>query len=334
MVTQLIDSPLAALGLDETDEMREIYQAQEILYRAQPAIVQRMLELQARLISNALETHQAPLRFSLPDQVIGEAGRGKQVMQVPTDLREQKIGGLMDSLNISDLKQRLLELENMTDQAVSTGAKLLRHAIASFLVHGKLPKGRRVDTPVQDGETISAYARRFFLPQWIAFDEQDNLLVKSIEEAEADITAIQNYLVTLEGAAILAPYMVGDREYHRLWNGMVDQLSDQGCAYARFKTNEMIRIIQRRAASNNLNRGLSLSLPYFDHKFLEIRFREVQVIPVGRVQFVPAFVVIASRMEQIKVEHDPDLDSITRKQLLAELKSLEIAFEHNTGFAH
>lgn len=334
MVTQLVDTPLAIFGVDEANQVREIYQAQETLFHAQLPSVQRTLELQARLVSNALETHQAPLHFSLPDQVICEAGMGTQTILVPIDFKEQRIGGLMDSLNISDLTQRLAELENVNDLAVSTGAKLIRHTIASYFVHGKLPQGRRVDTPLQDGEAISAYARRFFLPLWVAFDEHDNLLVKSIEEAEADITAMQNYLATLDVAALLAPYIVGDREYQRKWNGMVAQLINQGCAYARFKTNEVIRIIQKRVVANNLNRGFSLSLPYFDHQFLEIRSREFQVIPPGRFQFVPAFMVIACRMEQMRVEHDPGLNPSTRKHLLSELKSLEIAFDHNDGSIH
>jgi hypothetical protein len=43
--------------------------------------------------------------------------------------------------------------------------------------------------------------------------------------------------------------------------------------------------------------------------------------------FVPAFVVRASRGEQVKVAQDTRLNSSTRKHLLGQLKTLETAFQ-------
>ena len=37
-------------------------------------------------------------------------------------------------------------------------------------------------------------ARRFYLPQWVAFDEQDNLLVGSLKEAEAHLASMERYV--------------------------------------------------------------------------------------------------------------------------------------------
>jgi hypothetical protein len=52
-----------------------------------------------------------------------------------------------------------------------------------------------------------------------------------------------------------------------------------------------------------------------------------EIIPTGRIMFVPAFVVRASRGEQAKVAQDTRLNASTRKHLLVQLKALEIAFQ-------
>jgi hypothetical protein len=108
---------------------------------------------------------------------------------------------------------------------------------------------------------------------------------------------------------------------------MLGQLVNQGRALARYQTKEIIRTIKHRAAANDLNRGLSLSLPYFDDQRLEIDTLHIQVIPAGRIMFVPAFVVRAAREEQVKVAQDTRLNPSTRKYLLDELVLLERAFD-------
>ena len=55
--------------------------------------------------------------------------------------------------------------------------------------------------------------------------------------------------------------------------------------------------------------------------------RSFEVIPTGRIMFVPAFVVRAAREEQAKAAQDTRLNPSTRRHLLAELKLLEAAFE-------
>ncbi|MBI3359660.1 MAG: hypothetical protein HY023_00940 [Chloroflexi bacterium] len=96
---------------------------------------------------------------------------------------------------------------------------------------------------------------------------------------------------------------------------------------ARHQVGEIIRTVKRRAGASDLNRGLSLSLPYFDDQTLEMKTHSLEVIPAGRIMFVPAFVVRAVREEQAKVAQDTRLNSSTRKHLLAELQTLEGAFE-------
>jgi hypothetical protein len=108
---------------------------------------------------------------------------------------------------------------------------------------------------------------------------------------------------------------------------MLGQLINQGRALAWYQTGEIIRTIRRRAAAQDLNRGLSLSLPFFDDQSLEMKTHDFEIIPSGRIMFVPAFVVRATREEQAKVAQDTRLSLSTRKYLLAELRELEEAFE-------
>jgi hypothetical protein len=179
------------------------------------------------------------------------------------------------------------------------------------------------------GELIVPFvpaARKFYLPRWVAFDDKGQLLVKSANEAEAHVASMQRFLSILHVAVSLAPYIVADEDYQRKRYGMLGQLVNQGRALARYETEEIIRTIQQRAAAQDLNRGLSLSLPYFDDQALEMKMHDFEIIPAGRIMFVPAFVVRASREEQVKVAQDTRLSHSTRIHLLSELRTLEQAF--------
>ena len=105
------------------------------------------------------------------------------------------------------------------------------------------------------------------------------------------------------------------------------QLANQGRALALCRTHEMIAAIKRRAESSSLNRGFSLSLPYFDDQAMEMKIYDFEVIPAGRIPFDPAYVMLVARSEQVKVSQDMRFNASTRKFLLAELKTLEKAFE-------
>ncbi|HSB66608.1 MAG TPA: hypothetical protein VLD65_08510 [Anaerolineales bacterium] len=265
------------------------------------------------------------------------------------------------------LRLRLGELEQSNIHAVAMSACLLRHALARHMVHVMLPSGRTVQYSTVEGdeiptrpvkkahETKSALmaptdaigigegeeetgrgeelvpyveaARRFFLPQWVAFDDEGNLLVGSVNEAEAAIASMQQYLSVLHAAVGLAPYMVADDEYQRKRYGILGQLVNQGRALSNYKVEELIiKTIQKRAATHDLNRGLSLSLSYFNDQTLSMENYDFEVIPAGRIMFVPAFVVRAAREQQAKIAQDTRLSHSTRKHLLEELSTLEKAF--------
>jgi hypothetical protein len=262
------------------------------------------------------------------------------------------------------LRHRLAELEQSPDAAISLAANLVRHGAVLHMVYNMLPSGRSVTYLAREGESIACipaeinepesaitmstdaiaedgdsdegrgtlqvpfvpYARRFYLPQWVAFDDEDNLLVGSLKEAEAHLASMQNFINILHAASALAPYIVADPEYQKKRYGMLGQMVNQGRALARYKTREIIAKIKERAAADNLNRGLSLSLPYFDDQELKLDTSGFEVIPAGRIMFVPAFVVRAARQEAAKVAQDTRLNASTRRHLLSELALLEQAF--------
>ena len=267
-----------------------------------------------------------------------------------------------------ELRHTFTELEQSPDRAVSVAAGLLRHATVMHMVYQMLPAGRAVTyKPAAEDETIPSipesdemepesamtaptdaiaeedkpeegrgdllvpfvpYARKFFLPQWVAFDENGDLLVKSVEEAGSHLKSMQRFMEVLFLAVALAPYISADDEYAKKRYAMLGQLVNQGRALAIYQVKEIICRIKERAASGSLNRGLRLSLPYFDDQELKIDISDFEVIPSGRIMFVPAFVVRAVRQEEVKVSQDTRYNPSTRKHLLYLLELLEHAFEH------
>jgi hypothetical protein len=349
------------------EELHQIFERQQALFEVQPAIVQRFLEAQAPQLADAFIERRASVRFMLPDRVICEGNAAP--LMVPHEARNQVVGSLSDRLSHRDvhdtLRQRLTELEQSTNPAISTSAKLVRHATAVHTAHNMLPSGHSVTYRAEEGEEIptipvggewepesaitaatdaiteeghtedgrgellvpyTAAARRFYLPQWVAFDSKDHLLVNSVGEAEAHIASMQRFLTVLHAAHMLAPYMLADEEYHAKRYGMLGQLVNQGRALARFHIGGIIRTIGQRAAEQSLNRGLSLHLPYFDDQDLKVETYNFVVIPAGRIMFTPAFVVRAAIAEQAKVAQDTRFSPSTRKHLLNELQMLGDAF--------
>jgi hypothetical protein len=264
------------------------------------------------------------------------------------------------------LRQRLTELEQSSDTAIVIAARLIRFATATHMVRNMLPSGRIVSytpaeeddipsIPVSDGRELESAmtastdaiaeegyaengrgslqvpyvpaARRFYLPQWVAFGDKGELLVNSDKEAEAHIESMQHFLNVLFAARSLAPYMVAEEEFEKKRYGMLGQLVNQGRMLANHRTNEIIDLIKQRSAEQSLNRGLSLRLPYFDDQDLCVNTHDFVVIPAGRIMFVPAFVVRAALDEQAKIAQDTRFSHSTRKHLMAELQSLGVAFD-------
>jgi hypothetical protein len=353
-------------------DLIEEYELQRRLFNAQPPILQRFLEAQARQLADAYIERTPNVRFMLPDRIICDPTlTGDNAAEsIPQALREQGASTFRDRMARRDvhdtLRRRISELEQSPIQAIAVSAGLIRYITAVHMVINLLPAGRSVTyvaakdeeiptIPVSDnkeprsaitaktdaiveedqtevgrGDLLVPYvpaALRFYLPQWVAFDNKDKLLVNSISEAEAHIASMQRFLYIVHAAHSLAPYMLADEVYQNKRYGMLGQLINQGRALARYQTREIIRTIKQRAVTQNLNRGLSLSLPYFDDQSLEIRTHHFVVIPAGRIMFVPAFVVRAAHEEQAKVTQDTRFSPSTRKHILALLTLLEDAFK-------
>jgi hypothetical protein len=338
---------------------------QKKLFESQPVITRRFLEGQAQFITDALITKVAQVHFSLPDRVVTQLSHNGKAgtVTIPEAERHIKLRSFLQSNLHEPLLHRLNELEKSTDQGVAISAGLLRYATAIYMIHNLLPAGRTVTyrpyedeqiptIPVDDharesaitqasdaiiedgnrderGEVQTPFvpaARRFFLPQWVAFDDGGKLLVGSVQEAEAHIQSMQRYAMILHRALSLAPYISANEEYQHKRYGILGQLINQGRSLANFKTKEIISEIKMRVEKQSLNRGLSVTLPYFDDQNLEMEISNIEIIPAGRIMFVPAFVVRASRGEQVKVAQDTRLNTSTRKHLLTQLESLEAAF--------
>ncbi len=342
------------------------YEQQKALFESQPVIVQCFLESQAQVIADALISKTAQVRFSLPDRVVTRASQngGDSAINIPEAQRQNTVGGFLQRDTRELLTRRLNELEKSDSQEITVSAGLLRYAAVAHMVHNLLPAGRMVTYRADDDEQIPSIpagdhapesaitqasdaiaedgdeggrgevqtpfvpaARKFFLPQWVAFDDRGSLLVGSVAEAEAHIESMQRYVLILHRALSLAPYVTANVEYQQKRYGILGQLVNQGRALANFKTREIICKIKERVEKQSLNRGLGITLSYFDDQTLEMETSRLEVIPAGRIMLVPAFVVRATRGEQAKVAQDTRLNSSTRKHLLAQLKALETAFQ-------
>ena len=328
--------------------LQQEYENQKVLFESQPAIVQRFLEGQAQFIAEALITQVAQVRFSLPDHVAAyptDAGQPRTIT-VPEAERQISLGSFL-SRDVRDaLIRRLNELEKSEEEGTAISAALLRYATALHMIQDLLPAGRTVtyrpcddeqiptipmdeapesaitqasDAIAEDGDRdgrgevqtpFVPAARKFFLPQWVAFDEQGRLLIGSVKEAEAHIQSMQQYVMILHRALSLAPYISAHEEYRRKRYGILGQLINQGRELAYFKTAEIIAEIKKRVEKQSLNRGLSISLPYFDDQDLAVKETDFEVIPAGRIMFIPAFVVRAVHQEQVKVSQDTRLQPI------------------------
>jgi hypothetical protein len=185
------------------------------------------------------------------------------------------------------LRRRLTELNQSDNTAICVSADLIRFASANHLVRTMLPAGRSIryeplddddipsipsteamepesaitattdaiveETTIEEGRgTLQVpfvpAARRFYLPQWVAFDDEDHLIVGSVGEAEAHIASMQRFMNILFAARSLAPYMVADEEFETKRYGMLGQLVNQGRALARYQTQDIITMIKKRAA--------------------------------------------------------------------------------------
>jgi hypothetical protein len=346
-----------AKGEYQAGEFRKEYDACQALLRAQPLYVQQFLENQAHTLATSFLKGNVNSQFNLPEEVVTRSGQLAPT-PIPEKKRVQGLNGLIDRImrvdHLKTITQRLSELERSPDQAIATSAILIRHTLAMYMVRKMIPAGHSVHYSILEGDEISSipdevvelipagtdkeidlqvpyvpYARQFYLPQWVAFGSQDELLVSTLAEAEAYLTSMQQFLEVLHVAVALAPYLVVDDHYQQKRYGMLGQLVNQGRAFCRYRTNEIINTIKKRVKAGTMNRGLSLELPYFDDQELVVKKLTFEVIPTGFIMFVPAFIIKAVLEQRARITLDPSLRPSTRRHLMDELRMLGYAFEGN-----
>jgi hypothetical protein len=326
---------------DAVRQLHEEWLAQQALFQSQPVSVQRFLQAQAAQLAQALLHRLGQAEIVLPERVrvTGQPQSKDEMAAVPSEFRRQMVAGLLGRLPVKNIRtavrQRLTQLEQSPYQAVAVSARLLRYATVNHIVHDMLPAGQVVTYLVAEGDTIPTVpaadpalpvAQRFAMPQWVAFNN-GQLLLDSDAQAEACIASMQQYLNTLHLAVSLAPYIYADEEYQHKHYGVLGQLVNQGRALAHYQTGVVIRKIHCYAEAGELNLGFSLSLPYFDDQTLEMKMYDFEVIPPGRIMFLPSLVWRAARREQERVQQDARLNETTRLRLRAELEELALAFD-------
>ena len=106
-----------------SESFEKEYKEQEALFKAQPPIVQRFLEAQARQDGGGICSARLACNFSLPDRVVVETKGESSTLNVPQNLREQSVGSLRDRLTGNDvhvtLRQRLSQLEQSSERAAA-----------------------------------------------------------------------------------------------------------------------------------------------------------------------------------------------------------------------
>lgn len=342
-----------------TSQLAQEYNLLTRVFNAQPPQTHHFLEKQVGVISAAIENNRRVIHLRLPERIIMEDGTARVLDARP--YKHTLNGGLKRP---DQLVHNLELLEKNTNPAMALFSKVFRFALARHILYQVLPDGHSVqylpenegDIPsipsgeVQPSKLLTASvadvyegatkteshsnyvpyvdaARHFFLPQLVVFGEDDRLLTSSLEEAEATINSLRDAVRLLQKAIAICPSLVTDETYQRKRAGLTGQLVNQGRALARAYTREIIKKIRVRANSGSLNRGLHLSLPYFDDNNLAIRIYPIKVIPRGLIPFVPAFIVRAMVLSEIRVQNDLHLNTSTRRHLVTQLRCIEAAFD-------
>ncbi|MGB9639535.1 MAG: hypothetical protein ACPL3P_04810 [Anaerolineales bacterium] len=163
------------------------------------------------------------------------------------------------------------------------------------------------------------------------FTNDDSQELHHSDEFPEIFQELEISLRLLEIAFVIEPSIIEDPIFQHNYELVINQYKLEGRAYARYQTMEIIRTIRQRAQQNALNRGLSLSLPYFDDQALELRAYDFEVIPAGRILFEPYFVVQAVEDAKIRVSAELSYSDSTKEHILAELDLIQksFAFQHH-----
>jgi hypothetical protein len=270
------------------------------LFASQTAATQTMLLRQAHDIADTVFLHQRSLRFELPEQIVffDADGAGDIAWTIPATFRRQTILAPLPWKRATGmraaLRRRLAQLEQSPYPGVHASGRLIRFAVARYLVCDYSPPQPRLNGTASTAET--------------------------------QIRTLQNQLAALDLAISLAPYFFLDEIYRTKRADLLHRLISEGYALANLQVRQMIEKLHSWSAAHQLDRGLRLRVPYFDLATLGLALRSFDVIPAGRTSFVPAFLVLAVARERDRVEEDAGLSTPTRVHLLELLSQIEQSF--------
>jgi hypothetical protein len=343
-------------------QLAQAYADVSRLYFTQSPQTCDFIDSQVVAVAAALDRKGKAIRFQLPDRILLEGG---EALVLPLSTRRRSIPG--GPRRRERLVRHLHRLEHSINPALAACGSMMRFALARHLLK-RLPDGHdtgcaaeghatstclpltearldallvtnRMAAGVQVNDAGGSFVQIqcappeqvFYLPQWAAFDCEDRMLVASLAEAEACIASLQQAADILEQVPSICPSIVADEDYQRKRAGLLGQLVEQGRALARAYARKIVDKILLRIQNGTLNRGLELSLPYFDDEDLSMHTYPVEVIPGGRVMFVPAFVVRAMQLTEVQIQRNTRLGSSTRQHLLTQLTSIENAFSGHSS---
>ena len=291
-------SPFSTQEHEPMEEERRDLEAKRTLFMTQPPTIRDWFETQAGQLVEALARSPRQVYFSLPEEVLTPSG----LLRIPATERQQQVIGKNGALAAA-LSSRLSRLERSSHAAISNSAGCLRLAIAERL--------------------LAAHD-----PAWqLAFDDHGHLLVSSIQQARSLVASMQTSLHLYGLAGVLLTALAAGEGYQERQGRLSREMLHQASSLAAHEVQEIIEVIKRQAEANQLNRGLRLSLPYFDDRALKMKAYDFEVIPRGRILFEDYYVMWAARYEEERVQQDNRLSLAARRQLLSELKTLERAFE-------
>ena len=335
----------------------------QLLYNAQPAQIRNHLHQQGKQIVQDILDGLSWIQFSFPEYIYLTDGVDSAWNKcwIAPRYRQQQVGHrLLRHFHIDiihALLERFDELQSSSHQAVVFCVRLLRFLMAKELLatlsngeqiirlskENKIPSlsqfsdhliSLRISFLNSSSETMSRVDRSNQLDK-ISTDQvftNDGLQKLHHSDDFPEIfLELEISLRLLEIAFVIEPSIIEDPTFKQNYEFVITQYKSEGQAYARYQTMEIIRTIRERAAQNALNRGLSLSLPYFDDQALELRSYDFEVIPAGRILFEPYFVVQAAEEAKSRVSAERSYSESTKEHLLAELDLIQksFAFQHH-----
>ncbi|MCS7247896.1 MAG: hypothetical protein NZ840_06595 [Anaerolineales bacterium] len=299
-----------------------------MLWRNQTKTVRQQFVAQAEQILRAIQENRPVLEFSLPEKVIliDPFTHAYREEPVPVRHRRQTIRRRFFRRGrsiLSDVLQRLSDLQSSSYLSLSLSANILRYWIARLWLN-QIPEGEPFpQSPSPQSPSATTVEPRRGFPEWLLFDTKGDPLFSTPEEVEQRIRAIKSALQSLLSVMAIDPSIVEEEAFRSRYTALVTQWTEQGRLYSEHLTKGIISTIHQRKSQHTLNRGLSIHLPYFDDQLLEIEYLDLEVVPPGRIPFEEVFLFEAVQKAKQQVSKDGKLSPTTRQHLLAELELLE-----------